>query len=78
MLFQKRIKRAFDYLEEKKQREAEENPENTQEDLKPSIKDILEKGDIPAMLISAFLVILPIAIIVLLVIVFAGRLFMRA
>ncbi len=78
MLFQKRIKRAFDYLEEKKQREAGENPENVQEELKPSIKDTLEKGDIPAMLISAFLVILPIAIIVLLVIVFAGHLFMRA
>ena len=77
MLFQKRIKRAFDYLEEKKNTEAEMNPEAFQEDAKPSFKDELEKGDIPAMLISAVLVILPVAIIVLLVIVFAGRLFLR-
>ena len=79
MFFQKRIKRAFDYMEENNRKRAEAmDPEDQQEDLKPSYKDVIEKGDIPAMIISAFLVFIPIALIVLLVIVFAGRLFLRA
>ena len=79
MLFQKRIKRAFDLQAEKNKKKQEEmSPEDLQEDLKPSLKDTLEKGDMPALIISAFLVLLPVALIVLLVMVFAGRLFLRA
>ena len=57
MILGKRIRRALDYLHQSKRDEDNNIP--TQ----------LEKGDIPAMIISALIVFLPIALLVLLIMV---------
>lgn len=69
MLFQKRIDRAF-----KHQAEAnKDRKEKGDEELRPS--DIMEKGDLPAMIIAALITILPAALLVLLIMCFVGWLF---
>lgn len=65
MLFQEKIDRAFSYL---RKRPAEGKEEQTE-------KMPLEKGDLPAMLISAFIVIVPVALVVLAILGVIGYLF---
>lgn len=63
MLFQKRIDRAMRY--QKERNEAAELKKPTEED-----KDAVSKKDFFAMILSAMLVILPVAILILFVIAF--------
>ena len=63
MLFQKRVDRAMRY--QKERNEAAEQKKPTEED-----KDAVSKMDLLAMILSAMLVILPVAILVLLGIAF--------
>ena len=63
MLFQKRIDRARRY--QKERNEAAELKKPTEED-----KDAVSKKDLFAMILSAMLVILPVAILILFVIAF--------
>lgn len=63
MLFQKRVDRAMRY--QKEWNEAAEQKKPTEED-----KDAVSKKDLLAMILSAMLVILPVAILVLLGIAF--------
>lgn len=78
MLFQKRIDRAFAYQKEKAKKESsspsgEYDPQKDREE--PALNDIMEKSDMPALILSALLTILPICLIVLLVMVGVGWLF---
>ena len=71
MLFQKRIGRAF-------QHQADQNKgrkENEDEEPRPS--DLMEKGDLSAMIIAALITILPVALLVLLIMCLAGWLFIN-
>ena len=63
MLFQKRVDRAMRY--QKERNEAAEQKKPTEEDM-----DAVSKKDLLAMILSAMLVILPVAILVLLGIAF--------
>lgn len=63
MLFQKRVDRAMRY--QKEQNEAAELKKPTEED-----KDAVSKKDLFAMILSAMLVILPVAILILFFIAF--------
>lgn len=63
MLFQKKVDRAMRY--QKERNEAVEQKKPTEED-----KDAVSKKDLLAMILSAMLVILPVAILVLLGIAF--------
>ena len=63
MLFQKRVDRAMRY--QKEQNEAAELKKPTEED-----KDTVSKKDLFAMILSAMLVILPVAILILFAIAF--------
>ena len=63
MLFQKRVDRAMRY--QKERNEAAEQKKPTEED-----KDAVSKKDLLAMILSALLVILPVAMLVLLGIAF--------
>lgn len=89
MLYKKRVERALDHLAAKRGRKrrdptrdkhtplpgqeydprAEQEPED--------ISYMMERGDFAAMLISAFLVLLPVCLIVLLVLAGVGALFLR-
>ncbi|MBR4462353.1 MAG: hypothetical protein IKS51_07225 [Erysipelotrichaceae bacterium] len=76
MLFQNKYDRARKWqIEEKEKREAM----NGQKDMKDEVEiaDLLEKGDMYALISSAMFTIMPVAILVLLIIVLAGMLFMR-
>lgn len=70
MLFQKRIDRAFRLQREQRKADAR-RPED--DELTPA--DIMEKGDLPAMIIAALITIIPAALIVLLLLALAGWLF---
>ena len=63
MLFQKRVDRAMRY--QKERNEAAEQKKPTEED-----KDAVSKKDLFAMILSAMLVILPVAILILFAIAF--------
>ena len=63
MLFQKRVDRAMRY--QKERNEAAEQKKPTEED-----KNAVSKKDLLAMILSAMLVILPVAILILFVIAF--------
>lgn len=65
MLFQKKVDRAMRY--QKEQNEAAEQKKPTEED-----RDAVSKKDLFAMILSAMLVILPVAILVLLAIAFGS------
>ena len=65
MLFQKKVDRAMRY--QKEQNEAAEQKKLTEED-----RDAVSKKDLFAMILSAMLVILPVAILVLLAIAFGS------
>ena len=80
MLFQKRVDRAFDYMKGQKGKEApqaagEYDPKSEAE--KPPLSDVMEKGDMAAMILSALLVIVPLGLVVLLAIVGISRLIFR-
>lgn len=84
MLFQKKVNRAFDYASEQaeKRNEASGKVSGTEErgayvPCTPELKDIVEKGDVAAMIISALLVIVPVGIVVLLVMIGFSRLLFR-
>lgn len=68
MLLQGKIDRALKRQSEQKSRRIEE------EELVPA--DIMEKGDLPAMIIAGLITILPVALGVLLLMGLAGWLFM--
>jgi len=80
MLFQKKVDRVFDQLKEKS---AGENPSQAEKFdprkamEKPPLSALMEKGDFLAMILSALLVLIPIALVVLLVMVGLPRLFFR-
>jgi hypothetical protein len=69
MLFGKRLNRAFERL----QRDKAERTKNEESDTR--LKDQMEKGDLFAMFVSAFLVLLPAALVVLLIMVGIAVLF---
>ena len=65
MMFKKRLEQALALLRERRARKVAENPER--------VDDVhLEKGDKKAMLIAAFLVFIPAAILVLGIMVLVG------
>lgn len=70
MLFQKRIDRAFRYQSETKQ--------NRDEPEEQTPADLMEKGDLAAMILAALITIVPAALLVLLLMAAAGWLFLRA
>lgn len=65
MLLQKRIDRAMDWLKEKTTKDKAGKPATEGE-------VHLEKGDMPAMILSAMLIFLPIALLVLVVLSFVS------
>ncbi len=71
MLFQKKIDRAFDKLHEEKEEERKRENIHTEEQLKSQ----LEKGDLPALIISALITILPVALLGLLALCAIGYFF---
>ena len=76
MIFQKRYDRARNWqIEEKEKREAM----NGRRDMKEEVEmaDLMEKGDLYALISSAMFTIMPVAILVLLIMALAGMLFMR-
>ena len=71
MLFQRRVDRAMKYSKEHAANQpVERDPHDVKEERQ--IKDEMERGDGCAMLFSALIVILPVAVIVLLVMCFIG------
>ena len=76
MLFQKKYDRAKQWQLEQKKKFSDYNVDYSQED-RPSIADEMEKGDMFALIFSAMITVLPVAILVLLIMVLAGYLFLR-
>ncbi len=70
MLFPKRVERAMKFGKET--REEREAIEERDED--SALLDHMEKGDLTAMILSALLILVPVAIVVLAVMVFGGML----
>lgn len=71
----RRMYRVDEVLEEqqKKNRDTkEELPDPKSEAPEPSIKDELERGDLFAMLISAWFILVPVCLVILLIIVFGA------
>lgn len=68
----KRIERAFKYTHEKREEREAAMPPDTGDEVDETK---LEKGDLFAMIVSAFGVILPIALVVLLILAAVGYLF---
>lgn len=77
MLYPERIKRAFRIFREKNEK-AQNASVTENETFTPevTIEENLEKGDIPAMLLAGFLVIMPIAVVILLVLAVIGFFFL--
>ena len=73
MLFPKRVERAMKFG--KKTRDEREVIEERDED--SALLDHMEKGDLTAMILSALLILVPVAIVVLAVMVFGGMLLYR-
>ena len=76
MMFQKRIDRAFD-LSKRKQEDTqlpgmEYDPRKPSE--QPALSDVMEKGDMPAIIFSALAIILPVALVAVLLLGGAGLL----
>ena len=76
MLFQKKYDRAKQWQLEQKKKFSDYDVDYAKED-SPSIADEMEKGDMFALIFSAMITILPVAILVLLIMVLAGYLFLR-
>jgi len=78
MLFQKRISRAFRHQsDEADQRREKTGDQPLQDPETPPLSDLMEKNDMLAMILSALLLIVPIALVVLLLMVLVGRLVLR-
>ena len=73
MLFKDKYERAKKWQLEQKEKEEAKHPANY--DISP--EDIIEKGDMLAMMLSGVLTILPIVTILLLIIVLVAMAFMR-
>ena len=73
MLFPKRVERAMKFG--KKTRDEREAIEERDED--SALLDHMEKGDLTDMILSAILILVPVAIVVLAVMVFGGMLLYR-
>lgn len=70
MIFQKKVDRAMKHSHDRaKAQEGEGQP-----DLNP--EDIMEKGDLPAMMLAGMVTILPVALVVLGILVLAGYFFL--
>lgn len=83
MMFQKRIDRAFRKLKEDRETYERENHPSKEEDsdldqeIKKKKEDMnLEKGDLFAMILSAFLIIIPIALVVIVFLMALGYFFL--
>ncbi len=74
MMYEKRLERARKLQREQRGLEEEYNGEQLYE---PSLEDELEEGDMPALVISAILTFLPIAIIALVGMILLACLFFR-
>ena len=70
MLFQKKVARAMDYAHET----GGHDPDKDQEEREEDIRKEVEKGDTLAMILSALIVILPVAVVVLLLLALFGAL----
>ena len=70
MLFQKKVDRAMDYAHEI----GGHDPDKDQEEREEDIRKEVEKGDTLAMILSALIVILPVAVVVLLLLALFGAL----
>lgn len=78
LMFRSRYERAKKWqLEQKEKREKAFEEYNGEKLYEESVEDVIEKGDMFALMISGILTILPVVILLLLIIVFAGLLFMR-
>lgn len=80
MLFQRRVDRAFDYMKKQTGKDSPPSAEEydpKSETEKPELSDVMEKGDLPAMILSALLIIVPLCLVVLLAIVGISRLVLR-
>ncbi|MCR4950875.1 MAG: hypothetical protein K6A40_06095 [Solobacterium sp.] len=75
MLHQNKVDRALDYQHEQAQNRDEEY--DGRKLYEPTTEDLIEKGDMPALIFSALLTLVPISLAVLLVMVFLARLFFR-
>ncbi len=69
MLFQSKVDRAMEYQARQKAAQGDRAEE-------PSLKEGMEKGDLPAMILSALLVLVPVGLGALLLICGVGWLFM--
>lgn len=63
-----RVDEAFEAQQKTRQEAKEELPDPKSEAPVPSVKDEIEKGDVFAMLVSAWFLIVPLCLIILLVI----------
>ena len=70
MLFQKKVDRAMEYAHET----GGHDPDKDQEEREEDIRKEVEKGDTLAMILSALIVILPVAVVVLLLLALFGAL----
>ena len=70
MLFQKKVDRAMDYAHET----GGHDPDKDQEEREEDIRKEVEKGDTLAMILSALIVMLPVAVVVLLLLALFGAL----
>lgn len=81
MLFQNKVDRAMKYQAEKNRKPDEERKEELldpkEEFEEEPISKKLEKGDIPAMLLSALGVLLPAALVVMVGLIFLSRLLLN-
>lgn len=81
MLFQNKVDRAMKYQAEKNRKPDEEREEELldpkEEFEEEPISKKLEKGDIPAMLLSAVGVLIPAAIVVMVGLIFLSRLLLN-
>ncbi len=75
MLFQDKVERALDYQHEQATDIYEEY--NGEKLYEPTLEDMIDKKDMFALIVSAWLTIVPICLIVLLAIVFIAMLFFR-
>ena len=63
-----RVDEAFEAQQKNRQEAVEELPDPKSEAPEPSVKDEMEKGDLFAMLVSAWFLIVPLCLVLLLVI----------
>ena len=77
MLHQDKVDRAVAYRHEQAQQRQAEEEYDGRKLYEPTAEDLIEKGDMPALILSALITIVPVCLAVLLVMVFLARLFFR-